>query len=77
MMEEGKELAEIRAYIDAEYSQYALPTDTEPVPSEHQSSSCSDDDEVVDVCGDDIGGESEMMDVKALPQLMVPEPGNQ
>ncbi len=70
MMQEGKELAEIRAYIDAEYSQYAPPTDTEPVPGEHQSN-CSE--EAVDVCGDDVGGEADALDVKTLPQLTVPE----
>ena len=70
MLQEGKELAEIRTYIDAEYSQYAPPTDTEPVPGEHQSS-CNE--EVVEVCGNDAGGESEVIDIKALPQLTVPE----
>jgi hypothetical protein len=31
MMQEGKEPQEIRAYIDAEYSQYGPSTDTEPI----------------------------------------------
>jgi hypothetical protein len=30
LMKEGKSLKEIRAYIDAEYSKYGPPTDTEP-----------------------------------------------
>ncbi|MCB9108514.1 MAG: hypothetical protein H6633_30345 [Anaerolineales bacterium] len=30
-MQEGQELKEIRAYIDAEYSRYGPPTDTEPI----------------------------------------------
>ena len=73
-MEEGQELAEIRAYIDAEYSQYAPPTNTEPVPSEHQSS-CSD--EVVDVCGEDTNSQPEVIDINALPQITVPETVNE
>jgi hypothetical protein len=32
LLQEGKELKEIRAYIDAEYSQYGPPTDTDPIP---------------------------------------------
>ena len=28
---EGKDLKEIRAYVDAEYSQYGPSTDTEPI----------------------------------------------
>ena len=31
LMQEGKDLKEIRAYIDGEYSQYGPPTDTEPI----------------------------------------------
>jgi hypothetical protein len=31
MMREGKDLQEMRAYIDAEYSQYGPPTNTEPL----------------------------------------------
>jgi hypothetical protein len=31
LMREGKETQEIRAYIDAEYSQYGPSTDTEPI----------------------------------------------
>jgi len=31
LMREGKEAKEIRAYIDAEYSQYGPSTDTEPI----------------------------------------------
>jgi hypothetical protein len=31
LMRDGKELKAIRAYIDAEYSQYGPPTDTEPI----------------------------------------------
>ncbi|MCP4538100.1 MAG: hypothetical protein GY832_13245 [Chloroflexi bacterium] len=30
-MKEGRELKEIRAYIDAEYSKIGPPTDTEPI----------------------------------------------
>jgi hypothetical protein len=32
LLKEGKTLKEIRAYIDAEYSQYGPPTNTEPIP---------------------------------------------
>jgi hypothetical protein len=31
MLSQGKELAEIRDYVDATYSQYGPSTDTEPV----------------------------------------------
>lgn len=31
LMQEGKDLKEIRAYIDAEYSQYGPSTETEPI----------------------------------------------
>jgi hypothetical protein len=31
LLEEGRELVEIRAYVDAEYSQYGPSTDTEPI----------------------------------------------
>jgi len=31
LMQEGKEPKEIRAYIDAEYSKYGPPTNTEPI----------------------------------------------
>jgi len=31
LMREDKDPKEIRAYIDAEYSQYGPPTDTDPV----------------------------------------------
>ena len=30
-MHQGKSLAEIRAYVDREYSRFGQPTDTEPV----------------------------------------------
>ena len=30
-MRQGKSLAEIRAYVDREYSRFGQPTDTEPV----------------------------------------------
>lgn len=32
LTQEGKSLAETRAYIDGYYSQFGEPTDTEPVP---------------------------------------------
>jgi hypothetical protein len=31
LMQEGKDLKSIRTYIDAEYSQYGPPTDTQPI----------------------------------------------
>jgi hypothetical protein len=31
LLEEGRELKEIRAYIDAEYNKYGPPTDTQPI----------------------------------------------
>ena len=31
LMSQGKDLKEIRAYVDAEYSQYGPSTDTEPI----------------------------------------------
>jgi hypothetical protein len=32
LLREGKDLKEIRAYVDAAYSKYGPPTDTEPIP---------------------------------------------
>lgn len=32
LLQEGKDVKEIRAYIDAEYSKYGPSTDTPPVP---------------------------------------------
>jgi hypothetical protein len=32
MTREGKDIAEIRAFVDEKYSQYGPPTETEPVP---------------------------------------------
>jgi hypothetical protein len=31
LLREDKDLKEIRAYVDAEYSKYGPPTDTEPI----------------------------------------------
>jgi hypothetical protein len=31
LMRQGKSMAEIRAYVDREYSRFGQPTDTEPV----------------------------------------------
>jgi|GEM_PF-1957601 len=39
LMREGRELTEIRAYIDAEYSKYGSPTDTEPIQESNFSPS--------------------------------------
>jgi hypothetical protein len=36
MWREGKELVDIRAYVDNEYSRFGPPTDTEPVESSSQ-----------------------------------------
>jgi hypothetical protein len=70
MMREGKALTEIRTYIDAEYSQYGPPTDTEPIQDEAQNS-CSE--QTVQVCGDESGSQSEVIDTNTLPQITVPE----
>jgi hypothetical protein len=42
MLQEGKELKEIRAIIDAEYSQYGPPTDTDPIGAAHDANCDAD-----------------------------------
>ena len=69
LMREGKELTEIRAYIDAEYSKYGPPTDTEPIQGEGQAS-CSE--QSIEICGDSVS-ESDSFDTTILPQMTVPE----
>jgi hypothetical protein len=70
MLREGREIAEIRTYIDAEYSQYGPPTDTEPVKEGHQSS-CSQ--QTTEMCGGDLGGESVSIETTTWSQVTVPE----
>ena len=70
LMREGKDSQEIRAYIDAEYSKYGPPTDTEPIEGESQAS-CSE--QATEVCGDDLVSESDSTDMTILPQMTVPE----
>jgi hypothetical protein len=50
LLREGKDLPEIRAYIDAEYSKYGPSTDTEPTGKQGQVE-CS---EQADTCGGDV-----------------------
>ena len=52
LLEEGKNLKDIRAYIDAEYSQYGPSTDTEPISD--TSDTCSD---TLQTCGEPTAGE--------------------
>jgi len=70
LMGEGRELTEIRAYIDAEYSKYGPPTNTEPIQSQNQAS-CSQ--QATEVCGDDSVSGSDSIDTTTLPQMTVPE----
>ena len=70
LMREGKDLADIRAYIDAEYSKYGPPTDTEPIQGESQAS-CSQ--QATEVCGDDSDSASNSIDTTILPQMTVSE----
>ncbi len=72
LMGEGKELTEIRAYIDAEYSKYGPPTDTEPIQGASQTG-CRE--QATEACADDLVSESGSIDTTTttLPQMTVPE----
>jgi hypothetical protein len=52
LLEEGQNLKDVRAYIDAEYSQYGPSTDTKPVSD--AANTCSD---TVKPCGEPGKGE--------------------
>lgn len=67
LMREGKDLREIRAYIDAEYSKYGPSTDTEPI-SDAQGT-CSDQ---VEACGEPGKGE-QVFNPDALAPVTVSE----
>ncbi len=72
MLREGREIAEIRTYIDAEYSQYGPPTDTEPVQEGHQSS-CS---QTTEVCGEELVDQTGSTETNTWSQATVPEATN-
>jgi hypothetical protein len=67
LLGEGKELKEIRAYIDAEYSQYGPSTDTKPVGEQGQIG-CS---EQVDTCGGAVTAVANPVDLDSI-QMIVP-----
>ena len=69
LLEEGQNLKDIRAYIDAEYSQYGPSTDTEPVSD--TVNICSD---TVEPCGEPNEGE-QVFDPSTLIPVTVSESG--
>lgn len=75
LMGEGKDAQTIRAYIDAEYSQYGPPTDTEPL-QEGRQSNCSEPiagrAQATAACGDDFVGTASLINIISLPPITVP-----
>lgn len=69
-MREGKEAAEIRAYIDAEYSQYGPSTDTEAVPGDKSQGNCGSETAVS--CGDTSTEQTPLIDAGDMSQITVP-----
>ena len=67
LLEEGQNLKDIRAYIDAEYSQYGPSTNTEPISDIPDT--CSD---TVETCGDPGPGE-QVLNPDAFVPVMVSE----
>jgi hypothetical protein len=67
LLEEGENLKDIRAYIDAEYSQYGPSTATEPVSD--AGDTCSD---TVETCGEPGEGE-QVSDPGAFAPVTVSE----
>jgi len=65
LLGEGKDLKEIRAYIDAEYSQYGPSTDTEPI-GEQSRPECS---EQVDTCGGAVTAVASPIDLNSAQRL--------
>jgi hypothetical protein len=61
LMREGKDLKEIRDYVDAEYSKYGPSTDTKPVGEQGQVE-CS---EQTDTCGSDVAAVSNPIDLNS------------
>jgi hypothetical protein len=62
LLEEGQSLKDIRAYIDAEYSQYGPSTDTGPVSN--AADTCSD---TIETCGEPGPGE-QVLNPGTLPR---------
>jgi hypothetical protein len=69
LMEQGQDAKSIRAYIDAQYSQFGPPTDTDPIQGESQSS-CSP--AATETCGD--SSISSSTNPVNLPPMTVPQP---
>jgi hypothetical protein len=67
LLEEGQNLKDTRAYIDAEYRQYGPSTDTEPVSDAVDT--CSD---TVETCGEPGEGE-QVLNPSALAPVTVSE----
>ncbi len=67
LLEEGQNLKDIRAYIDAEYSQYGPSTNTEPISDTLDT--CSD---TVETCGE-TGEEEQVLDPGAFAPVTVSE----
>jgi hypothetical protein len=65
LLEEGQNLEDIRAYIDAEYSQYVPSTDTKPVSD--TADTCSD---TLEPCGEPGQGE-QVLNPDALAPMTV------
>lgn len=70
LLREGQEIKTIRAYIDAEYSQYGPPTDTEPIQDAAQLS-CSTP--AANMCEDDTTGQAGTVNLDAWPEMAGPE----
>ena len=67
LLEEGQNLKDIRAYIDAEYSQYGPSTNTEPISDAPDT--CSD---TVETCGE-TGEEEQVLNPDAFAPVTVSE----
>lgn len=70
MTAEGKDPQTIRDYIDAQYSQYGPPTDTEPI-SDLAPDSCTR--EAATSCGEPSGDQSGAFDAGTIPRITVPQ----
>lgn len=68
LMKEGRDLKEIRAYIDAEYSKYGPSTNTEPI-GDHQGP-CN---EQLETCGGLGDGVADALNLETLSPVTVSE----
>ena len=71
LMKEGKDLKDIRAYIDAEYSKYGPSTNTEPI-GEHQGPY----NEQLETCGGTGDGVAGALNLETLSPATVSETQN-